>query len=146
MPADVPARVASWTAWILLAMFAAAILFAVAVRLPETVPAVFVLEAREGAEPWVRLIIPEPAFARLRPGQEVRLHYYAYPHQRHGWAAATLDKVNPAGVDRPEGSGITATATLQAGPAGHRIEPHPGMRGEAQILMGRRTLLQRALE
>ncbi len=146
LPTDVPARVASWTAWLFLAVFAAGIVFACTIRLPETVSAPFVLEPGQGAEPSVRLTVPESAFARLKPGQEVRLRYGAYPYQRYGSAAATLDRISPAAVDGAEGSAVPATGMLQAGPAGHRIEPRPGMRGEARIVIGRRTLLQKALE
>lgn len=145
LPADVPARVASWTAWLFLAVFAAGIVFACAVRLPETVSASFVLKPGKGADPSVRLTVPESAFARLKSGQEVRLRYSAYPYQRYGSAAATLDRISPAAVDGPGGSALSATGILQAGPAGHVVEPRPGMRGEARILIGRRTLLQKVL-
>ncbi len=148
LPADVPARVASWTGWLLLAVFAAAIVFGGAVRLPETVSASFVLEAGpgQGARPLVRLTIPESAFARLKPGQEVRLRYNAFPYQRYGSAAAILDHVSPSAVEGTTGPAIPATGTLQAGPAGHVIEPRPGMRGEACIVIERRTLLQKVFE
>ena len=146
LPTDVPARVASWTAWLFLAVFAAGIVFACTVRLPETVSASFVLEPGPGADPLVRLTVPESAFARLKPGQEVRLRYNSYPYQRYGSAAAILDRISPAAVDSAEGSALPATGMLQAGPAGHLIEPRPGMRGEARIVIGRRTLLQKALE
>ncbi len=146
LPGDVPARVASWTGWLFLAVFAAGIVFACTVRLPETVSASFVLEPGQGADPLVRLTVPESAFARLKTGQEVRLRYSAYPYQRYGSAAAILDHISPAAVDSPGGSALSATGNLQAGPAGHGVEPRPGMRGEARILIGRRTLLQRVLD
>ena len=146
LPTDVPARVAGWTAWLFLAVFAAGIVFACTVRLPETVSASFVLEPGQGADPSVRLTVPESAFARLKPGQEVRLRYNAYPYQRYGSAAAILDRITPAAVDGAGGSALPATGILQAGPPGHIIEPQPGMRGKARIVIGRRTLLQRVLE
>jgi len=146
LPTDVPARVASWTAWLFLAVFAAGIAFACTVRFPETVSAPFVLEPGPGADPLVRLTVPESAFARLKAGQEIRLRYNAYPYQRYGSAAASLDGISPAAVDAAGGAALPATGMLQAGPAGHIVEPRPGMRGEAQILIGRRTLLQKLLE
>ncbi len=148
LPADVPARVASWTGWLFLAVFAAVIVFACTVRLPETISASFVLEAGpgQGADPSVRLTVPESAFARLKPGQEVRLRYNAYPYQRYGSAAAILDQISLGTVDSGGTSAIAATGTLQAGPAGHIVKPRPGMRGEACIVIERRTLLQRVLE
>ena len=109
LPTDVPARVASWTTWLFLAVFAAGIVFASTVRLPETVSASFVLEPGQGADPSVRLTIPESAFARLKVGQELRLRYNAYPYQRYGSAAATLDRISPAAVDGPGGSALSAT-------------------------------------
>jgi membrane fusion protein len=146
LPTEVPARVAGWTAWLFLAVFAAGIVFACTVRLPETVSASFVLEPGQGADPSVRLTVAESAFARLKVGQEVRLRYNAYPYQRYGSAAATLDRISPVAVDRAEGSALPATGILNAGPAGHIVEPQPGMRGEARIVIGRRTLLQKVLE
>jgi multidrug efflux pump subunit AcrA (membrane-fusion protein) len=146
LPTDVPARVASWTAWLFLAVFAAAIVFACTVRLPETVSASFVLEPGQGSDQLVRLTVPESAFARLKPGQEVRLRYNAYPYQRYGSAAAILDRITPAAVDSALHSAVHATGILQAGPAGHTVEPRPGMRGEARILIGRKTLFQKVLE
>jgi hypothetical protein len=146
LPTEVPARVASWTAWLFLAVFAAGIVFACTVRLPETVSAPFVLEPGPGADPLVRLAVPESAFARLKAGQEVRLRYGAYPYQRYGSAAAILDRISPAAVESAEGSAVPATGILQAGTAGHIIEPRPGMRGEARIVIGRRTLLQKILK
>ncbi len=146
LPTDVPARVASWTGWLFLAVFAAGIVFACAVRLPETVSAPFVLEPGQGADPIVRLTVPESAFVRLKPGQEVRLRYNAYPYQRYGSALAILDHISPASVDSPGGSGLSATGILQTGPAGHLVEPRPGMRGEARIIIARRTLLKKVLQ
>ena len=146
LPADVPARVASWAGWLFLAVFVAGMVFACTVRVPETVSASFVLEPGETADPVVRLTVPESAFARLQPGQELRLRYNAYPYQRYGSAAATLQDISPAAVDSAGGAGLPATAILKAGPAGHVVAPQPGMRGEARILIGRRTLLQRFLE
>ncbi len=146
LPADVPARVARWMAWLLLAIFAAAITFACAVRLPETVAAGFVLEPAQGVDPVVRLTVPESALSRLTPGQEVRLSYDAYPSQRYGSAVATLNHIGPAQVVNPGGSLFSATGTLQPGPAGHVVEPRPGLHGQARIVLGRRTLLQRFLE
>ncbi len=145
LPTDAPARVAKWTAWLFLGVFGAGIVFACTVRLPETISAPFVLEPVEGAEPRAQLTIPESTFARLKRGQEVRLRYNAYPYQRYGSAAAILDRISPVAVDT-QSSTIEATALLQAGPAGHVIEPQLGMRGEAQIVIARRTLLEKALE
>ncbi len=145
LPAHVPARVAGWMAWLFLAVFAAAILVACTVRLPETVSVSFVLVPGDGADPLVQLTVPESAFARLVPGQEVRLRYNAYPYQRYGAAAATLQRISPAAVESAEGPALPATAMLQPGPAGHIVEPKPGMRGEARIVIGRQTLLQKVL-
>ena len=146
LPADVPARVASWAGWLFLAVFAAGVVFACTVRVPETISAPFVLEAGESADPVARLTVPESAFARLKPGQELRLRYNAYPYQRYGSAAAVLERISQAAVDSAGDAGLPATAILKAGPAGHIVAPQPGMRGEARIVIGRRTLLQRFLE
>ena len=145
LPTDAPARVAKWTAWLFLGVFGAGIVFACTVRLPETISVPFVLQSIEGAEPRAQLMVPESAFPRVKRGQEVRLRYNAYPYQRYGSTAAVLDHISPVAVD-VQSSTIEATALLQAGPAGHGIEAQPGMRGEAQIVIARRTLLEKALE
>jgi multidrug efflux pump subunit AcrA (membrane-fusion protein) len=145
MPADVPARVATWTGWLLLAVFAAAVAFACTVRLPETFPAAFVIEPGPAGAPVARLSIPESAFPRLTPGQVVRLRYNAYPSQRYGSTVAVLQQVSPAAQDNGAGSALSAIAIPKPGPAGHAIQPQQGMRGEARILIARRTLLAKLI-
>jgi hypothetical protein len=57
-----------------------------------------------------------------------------------------LDWVSPAAVNGPGGPAFEARATILPSGAQNRIQPGIGMRGEARILVGRRTLLEKALE
>lgn len=101
--------------------------------------------ARLEARPRARLTLPENGVPRLRVGQPVRLFLTAFPFQRHGTVAATVAWISPAAVDTVGATGFIALADLRpavASPLSVRV----GMNGEARILVGRRTLLERLLE
>ena len=72
IPTDPPARVARWTGWRLLGLAAAAVAFACLVQLPEVVPASFVLEPEEGADPIQAPLAAEVVALRVREGQQVK--------------------------------------------------------------------------
>ena len=101
---------------------------------------------RSGDRLRARLSIPERGLARLQPGQPVLLRFEAYPYERYGSVPAVLDWISPVGVMGPEGTTFPATAKLGAAPAQGRLKPGLGMSGQAHILVGRRTLLEKFLE
>ena len=72
LPKDPPARAARWTGWLLLTLAAAAAVFAVTFKLPETVVAPFVLVPAEGADPLQAPAAGELAVVRVRAGQSVK--------------------------------------------------------------------------
>ena len=72
LPKDAPARVARWTGWLLLALAAVVILFAIAFKLPETVVAPFVLVPAEGVDPLRAPLAGELAAVRVQAGQSVK--------------------------------------------------------------------------
>jgi multidrug efflux pump subunit AcrA (membrane-fusion protein) len=102
--------------------------------------------ARAGARPLPRLTLPEAGMSRLRPGQPVRLRHEAYPYQRYGSVPATLVWISPAAVEGPSGTTFIATCRIEPVPQAALVKPKVGMRGEARILTGRRTLFERVLE
>lgn len=101
--------------------------------------------ARLDARPRARLTLPENGVPRLRVGQRVRLFLAAFPYQRHGTVTATVAWVSPAAVDTAGATGFIALADLHPA-AASPLPVRVGMNGEARILVGRRTLLERLLE
>jgi multidrug efflux pump subunit AcrA (membrane-fusion protein) len=102
--------------------------------------------ARADAVPLARLTLPESGMPRLKPGQIVRLRYEAYPYQRYGSIAATLAWISPEAVPGPSGPVFQATCQLPPVLGDSLIKPRVGMRGQARVLLGRRTLFERLLE
>ena len=102
--------------------------------------------ARADARPLARVTLPESGLSRLQPGQRLRLRYEAYPYQRYGSVPATLVWISPAAVAGLNGSVFQATCKLETAPGHSLVKPKVGMRGEARILVGRRTLFEKLLE
>jgi multidrug resistance efflux pump len=101
---------------------------------------------RSGGPMRVRLSLPERGVARLQPGQSVQLRFDAFPYERYGSIPTVLDWVSPVAVTGPEGTIFPATGKLDTAPAGGLVKPRLGMRGQAYVLVGRRTLLMKFLE
>lgn len=100
--------------------------------------------ARADAVGQAQLSLPEAQMQGLRVGQSARLFLTAYPYQRHGTLPAQIAWVSPAAIAGEQDPGFLALATLQAGDS--HLPVRIGMTGEARILVGRRTLLELALE
>lgn len=100
--------------------------------------------ARLDGSALVRLTLPEADLARLQIGQTARLFVAAYPYQRYGSVGAELNWISPTPLSGAADAGFIAHATLQRG--GDSMPLRVGMTGEARILVGRRTLLELALE
>ena len=115
--------------------------------------------ARLDAAAQARLVLPEAQMQRLRIGQNARLFLTAYPYQRYGsvqseiaWispatvsdAAISNATVNNASINKAGTPGFVAFATLK--PNSANLPIRAGMTGEARVLVGRRTLLELALE
>jgi membrane fusion protein len=96
-----------------------------------------------------RLALPEQGTPRLAPGQRVRLFFDAFPYQRYGTVTGSLEWISPAAVQLPEGPRFPAQARLDqsAISAGGRSRPlRAGMRGEAHLVVGSRTLVESVFE
>jgi HlyD family secretion protein len=105
--------------------------------------------ARAGGRLKLRLLLAEEGMPRLAVGQRVRFFAAAFPYQRYGTVAGTLSWISPSAVSSREGQQFVAVASLDrdAFQVGGQSEPlRVGMRGEARIQVGSRTLIEYALE
>ncbi len=96
-----------------------------------------------------QLEIPQGDVALLEPGLGIKLLYDAFPYQRHGVRFATLRWVSPASVEIDGQPVFRALADVVETEVFVKGKPRPikaGMRGDARIVIGRRTLLSYAFE
>lgn len=105
--------------------------------------------ARSDAQPRARLTVPESALPRLKVGQRVRFFLEAFPYQRYGAVDATLDWISPSAVTTSEGVRFVALASVDPNFVSRRKEAlvlRVGMRGEARVVVGKRTLIESLFE
>lgn len=105
--------------------------------------------ARPDGDLRARIALSEEAVPRVAPRQPVRFFLDAFPYQRFGTITGTLEWISPAAVTLPEGRRFIAKAALDQTGFRMRGEPRPvrvGMKGEARIIIGRRTLVEYAFE
>lgn len=105
--------------------------------------------ARLDAQPRARLSLSETGLPKLAIGQRVRFFLEAFPYQRYGAVNAKLDWISPAAVASPDGPRFVALASIDesAKRAGSKpLALRVGMRGQARIVVGRRTLIEYAFE
>jgi len=105
--------------------------------------------ARAEGEPQARLTLQEAGLAKLAAGQKVRLFFEAFPYERYGAVSGKLEWISQAAVASSETQGFTARATLDKAAlkvSGKECPLRAGMRGEAHIVVGSRTLLEYAFE
>ncbi len=105
--------------------------------------------ARAEGDLRVRLLLQEAGVPKLAPGQKVRLFFDAFPYQRYGTITGKLEWVSPAAVNSPEGQRFTGRANLDQTAfqsRGHEQPLRVGMKGEARLLVGTRTLVEYAFE
>src|ERR1051326_4774505 len=105
--------------------------------------------ARAEGEPQVRLSLPEAGIPKLAPGQKVRLFFDAFPYQRYGTLTGKLQWISPAAVNSSEGQRFTGRASLDQTTFRTPGQERPlrvGMKGEARLLVGTRTLVEYAFE
>jgi HlyD family secretion protein len=105
--------------------------------------------ARANGKLKLRLLLAETALPRLAVGQRARFFADAFPYQRYGTLSGTLSWISPSAVLTRDGPQFVAVATLDSGSfqVGGQSKPlRVGMRGEARVVVGRRTLIEYALE
>jgi multidrug efflux pump subunit AcrA (membrane-fusion protein) len=105
--------------------------------------------ARAEGEPRAHLLLQEAGVPKLVPGQKVRLFFEAFPYQRYGTVTGKLEWISPAAVSSPEGQRFTGRASLDQTTIHTRDQERPlrvGMKGEARLVVGSRTLIEYAFE
>lgn len=105
--------------------------------------------ARLDSKPRARLLLTESGLPKLAIGQRVRFFLEAFPYQRYGAVNATLDWISPAVVSSPDGPRFVALASIDESAAQKRAKPlslRVGMRGEARVVVGRRTMIEYAFD
>src|SRR5881409_3142961 len=106
--------------------------------------------ARKDAKPRARMTLNEAGLPKLAIAQRVRYFFEAFPYQRYGAVTGKLDWISPSAVTTTDGSHFVALGSLDR----YEISPHAGqvlplrvgMRGQAHIIVGGRTLIEYAFE
>jgi multidrug efflux pump subunit AcrA (membrane-fusion protein) len=106
--------------------------------------------APKGAKPRARMILSEAGLPRLAVAQRIRYFFEAFPYQRYGTVTGKLDWVSPSAVTTADGSHFLALGSLDryeiSARAGQALPLRVGMRGDAHIIVGGRTLIEYAFE
>jgi multidrug efflux pump subunit AcrA (membrane-fusion protein) len=105
--------------------------------------------ARVNGKLKVRLLVAESGLARIAVGQRVRFFADAFPYQRYGTLTGTLSWMSPSAVSSRDGAQFVALATLDRNSFSFRGQEgvlRAGMKGEARVVVGSRSLIEYALE
>jgi len=106
--------------------------------------------APKDAKPRARMTLNEAGLPKLTVAQRVRYFFEAYPYQRYGTITGKLDWISPSAVTTSDGSHFTALGSLDrydiSARAGKVLPLRVGMKGDAHIIVGGRTLIEYALE
>src|SRR5216110_1051231 len=106
--------------------------------------------ARQDAKPRARMSLNEASLAKLAIAQRVRYFFEAFPYQRYGAVTGKLDWISPSAVTTTDGSHFVALGSLdryEISPRAGQVLPlRVGMRGQASIIVGGRTLIEYAFE
>ena len=106
--------------------------------------------APKDAKPRARMSLNETGLPKLIVTQRVRYFFEAYPYQRYGTVTGKLDWISPSAVTTSDGSHFTALGSLDRydifSRAGKILPLRVGMRGDAHIIVGSRTMIEYAFE
>jgi len=106
--------------------------------------------AQQDAKLHARMIINEAGLPKLAVSQRVRYFFEAFPYQRYGAVNGKLDWISPSTVTSSEGPRFVALASLDRSAipaeAGQFLPLRVGMKGEAHIIVGSRTMIEYAFE
>jgi multidrug resistance efflux pump len=106
--------------------------------------------APKDAKPRARMTLNEAGLAKLAIAQRVRYFFEAFPYQRYGAVTGKLDWISPSAVTTTEGSRFVALGSLDnyemSSRAGQALPLRVGMKGDAHIIVGGRTLIEYAFE
>jgi len=106
--------------------------------------------AQEDAKLRARMIINEAGLPKLAVAQKVRYFFEAFPYQRYGAVNGKLDWISPSAITSTEGPRFIGLASLERTnvPAGgtKSLALRVGMKGEAHVIVGARTMIEYAFE
>jgi len=106
--------------------------------------------APKEAKPRARMTLNEAGLPKLGIAQRVRYFFDAFPYQRYGAVTGKLDWISPSAITTTEGSHFVALGSLdryEISPRTGEVLPlRVGMRGQAHIIVGGRTLIEYAFE
>jgi HlyD family secretion protein len=95
-------------------------------------------------------MLNEAGLPRLAVAQRVRYFFEAFPYQRYGTITGKVDLISPSTVTTTEGSRFVALGSLDryeiSSPAGQTLPLRVGMKGDAHVIVGSRTLIEYAFE
>src|SRR5436189_2076327 len=106
--------------------------------------------APKDAKPRARMTLNEAGLPKLAIAQRVRYFFEAFPYQRYGAVTGKLDWISPSAVTTTDGTHFVALGSLdryEISPRAGQVLPlRVGMRGDAHIIVGGRTLIEYAFE
>jgi len=95
------------------------------------------------------LKVPEAGMGKLKAGQGVKLKYDAFPYQRYGVKYGQVAWLSPATVESKEGASFRAHVEISQGELFIQGQSRPlsaGMSGKAEIVVGKRSLIEYLFE
>jgi len=96
------------------------------------------------------MILSEAGLPKLAVAQRIRYFFEAFPYQRYGTVTGKLDWISPSAVTTADGSHFVALGSLDrdeiSSRSGQALPLRVGMRGDARIIIGGRTLIEYAFE
>ena len=106
--------------------------------------------AQKGSKPHARMTLNEAGLPKLALAQRVRYFFEAFPYQRYGTVTGKVDWISPSAVATTEGSHFVALGSLDryeiSSHTGQALPLRVGMKGDAHIIVGSRTLIEYAFE
>jgi len=105
--------------------------------------------ACEGDRLQAELILPQAGVPLVQAGQQVKLRFDAFPYQRYGIRFGKVRWLGPSGVTSKDSGAFRALVDVadQAFRVRGQMQPLlPGMGGQGDILVGRRSLVSYAFE
>jgi multidrug resistance efflux pump len=106
--------------------------------------------APKGSKPRARMTLNEAGLPRLAVTQRVRYFFEAFPYQRYGTITGKVDWISPSAITTTEGSRFVALGSLDSyeisSRVGQALPLRVGMKGNAHIIVGGRTLIEYAFE
>lgn len=95
------------------------------------------------------LSVPEAGIGKLKTDQGVKLKYDAFPYQRYGVRYGRVAWLSPAAVETKTGASFKAHIEIADGEILVQGQSRPlltGMSGKAEIVIGKRSLIQYVFE